>query len=207
MRNKHVLRILSLTLALMLACTVFVGCDFTGIEPILSLLPGFDQRAMTMNVTLDYGNIRPGLATPLLDSCDTAFLDKDQWSLDVFIPGDVYHVSYTGELMILETYPGQMVLQEGELVSVERTDAGIVPALLKKQENRYVLQSLEDAIQIETDLPGYVILDEQGSYCELSDDLLGKTLYVTYEQGRVVYGQDDGIIVYALALYAYLPRK
>ena len=207
MKNKNVLRYLSLTLALMLACTVFVGCNFTGIEPILSLLPGFDQRATTMHVTLDYGQVRPGIATPLLEFCETSFLDKEQWGLDVFIPGDVYHISYTGELMMLESYPGQIVLQKGELVSVERTDAGIVPALLKKRENRYVLQCLEDLIQIETDLPGYVILDEQGAYCELSDDWLEKTLYVTYEQGRAIYGQDDSIIVYALALYAYLPRK
>lgn len=207
MKNKNVLRSLSLALALMLVCTVFVGCDFTGIEPILNLLPGFDQKATTMHVTLDMGQVRPGIATPLLDSCETAFLDKEQWGLDVFIPGDVYKVIYTGELMMLESYPGRIVLQEGQLVSVERTDAGIVPALLTKQGDRYVLQSLVDGMQIDTDLPQYVILDEQGVYCELSEYLLGKTLYITYQQSRVDSTEDGSTVVYALALYAYLPRK
>lgn len=156
----------------------------------------FSEQAM--HVTMDYGMFRSGLATPLINGCTTEFLDKFIWNLDVFVPGDVYHLTYMGEIMVQESYPGTVILPEGGLLDVTRVDAGILCLVYddgwKPVENGYKLSG---------ELCEYVVLDEQGSFCALAEYDTTKTLYVTYYLHQL---QPDKTVT-PLAAYAYAPRE
>lgn len=178
---------LVLVLVLLVCCTaLFSGC----------------ANEQKMYVRLDYGFHRPGLATPLIDGCKTEFLDKDAWGLDVFLPGDVYVLTYHGEIMVLETYPGTVILPEGGLLDVTRIDAGILCLVYdggwKPAEDGYILSG---------ELCEYVVLDEQGNFCTLAEYDISKPLYVTYEQAKALQTENGSIAVTPLAAYAYLPRN
>ncbi len=202
MIKKRTYKYLIAVLAASLACLCFAGCELGGLlGDLLGADPSVEQYPSTqMRVSLDYGHFRPGLATPLLDSCTTDFLDTEAWDLDVFLPGDVYVITHSGELIAQESYPGRIVLQKGQLISVNRIDAGIV-----KIDPR-VNASLNAGISILGDLPQYVILDEQGSFCALADYNGDAVLYATFERGEAVRQADGTLGVYVLALYAYAPR-
>ena len=168
--------------------------------PILSTPPiDITQfSAQSMQVSMDYGMHRSGLATPLLNSCTTEFLDKDVWDLDVFVPGDVYHLTYMGEIMVQETYPGTVILPEGGLLDVTRVDAGI---LCLAYDDGW--KPVENGYKISGELCEYVILDEQGSFCSLADYDTTKMLYVTYYRDLL----QPGKAITPLAAYAYAPRE
>lgn len=204
MKKNRWIKVLSLSLAAVLSCAFFTGCDFVGIEPLLGLLPGMDRHQTPMRVTMDYGNYRgSGYATPLLESCETDFLDKQQWGLDEFVPGDVYYVTYTGEMMFLESYPGRVVLKDGAVVSVERKNAGILAVSFDEQQ---VLQSLEDDFVLDAQLPEYVILNRDGDFCKTEHCFYGGTLYATYEKAKAEQTEDGKMLITVLAIYAYMPR-
>ncbi len=168
--------------------------------PILSTPPMdiVQFSAQSMQVSMDYGMHRSGLATPLLNSCTTEFLDKDVWDLDVFVPGDIYHLTYMGELMVQETYPGTVILPEGGFLDVTRVDAGI---LCLEYDGGW--KPVENGYQISGELCEYVILDEQGSFCSLADYDTTKALYVTYYRNLL----QPGKAITPLAAYAYAPRE
>lgn len=199
MMNKTTLKLFALACAVCLACTCFAGCDlsnlFGGLDPVTQ------HPTAQLHVTHDYGMVRPGMATPLLDYCTVDFLDTGKWDLDVFLPGDVYVVTYTGELLVQESYPGTMVLQRGEILSVNRIDAGIT-----KLEYG-TLRALDAGVSISGELPQYVVLDEQGAYCALSEYQGGAVLYATYERDEAVRQADGTLSVTPLALYAFEPRS
>ncbi len=168
--------------------------------PILSTppidIPQFS--AQSMQVSMDYGMHRSGLATPLLNSCTTEFLDKDVWDLDVFVPGDVYYLTYMGVIMVQETYPGTVILPEGGLLDVTRVDAGI---LCLAYDDGW--KPVENGYKISGELCEYVILDEQGSFCSLADYDTTKMLYVTYYRDLL----QPRKAITPLAAYAYEPRE
>lgn len=173
--------------------------------PILSTPPiDITQfSAQSMQVSMDYGMHRSGLATPLLNSCTTEFLDKDVWDLDVFVPGDVYHLTYMGVIMVQETYPGTVILPEGGLLDVSRVDAGIVR--LEYRDGQW--QGAEQELFFKQEMCEYVILDEQGNYCALAEYDTAKPLYVTYSIGQSLYDPVTDVMSLApLAAYAYAPR-
>ncbi len=202
MIKKRTYKLLTAFVAAVLACFCFVSCDVGGLlGDLLGSTPSVEQYPSTqMRVTVDYGFIRQGQATPLLGSCTTDFLDAETWNLDVFLPGDVYVVTHTGELTVQESYPGTLVLQKGQLISVNRIDAGIVKI------DPVTKASLNAGVSIVGDIVQYVILDEQGSFCELADYDGQAPLYVTYERSEAVRQADGTLGVYPLALYAYAPR-
>ena len=203
MRKNSWIKMLSFSLTVIMLCAFFAGCDFVGIDPLLKLIPGFDRHQTPMRVTMDYGNFRSGYATPLLEFCETDFLDKQQWGLDEFVPGDVYYVSYTGEMMFLESYPGRVVLQDGAVVAVEREDAGILAVSF---DNQQVLQSLEDDFVLAKQLPEYVILNREGDFCRTEHCFYGGTIYATYEKAKAEQTEDGKMLITVLAIYAYMPR-
>ncbi len=178
---------LFLVLALLVCCiALFSGC----------------ANEQKMRVSLDYGFHRPGLATPLIDGCKTEFLDKETWNLDVFLPGDVYVLTYHGEIMVQETYPGTVILPKGGLLDVTRIDAGILCLVYdggwKPAEDGYILEG---------ELCEYVVLDAEGNFCALTEYDTSKPLYVTYEQAKAQQDQQGSKTVTPLAAYAYLPRN
>ena len=202
MTKKRIYKYLIAVLAASLACLCFAGCELGGLlGDLLGAKPSVEQYPSTqMRVSIDYGFTRQGLATPLLGSCTTDFLDTKQWNLDVFLPGDVYVITHSGELIIEESYPGKVVLQKGQLISVNRIDAGIV----KIQSDTKA--SLNAGVSIVGQLPQYVILNEQGAFCELSEYNGEAVLYATYERNEAVRQADGTLGIYPLALYAYAPR-
>lgn len=204
MQGNKMIRSLSVMLIVIVCCISLTSCDFVGIDPLLTLIFDSGKNETSMRVDIDYGNYRLDLATPLLDFCETDFLDKQQWGLDVFVPGDVYRITYTGDMMVQESYPGRLVLQDGQLIDVTREDAGIVAVKVTSQRS---VQSLEDGTEVYADdLPMYVILDEQGKYCELGACAKGQILYATYERAVAEASEDGTMVAYVLALYAYQPR-
>ena len=203
MKTTMINKSIALLTAVLALCLCLVGCDLRGLfgEMFGGLSPVEQHPVTQMYVTLDYGNFRPDTATPLINHCTTEFLDKERWDLDVFLPGDVYVITHSGELVIMESYPGQIALQRGELISVNRIDAGIV-----KLESTN-MTSLNAGVKVTGDLPEYVVLDEQGSFCPLSEyQSESGVLYATYQRDAAIRDADGVLCVDALALYAFAPR-
>ena len=196
-----------LSMVLLVACfALLTSCA----NELLDLLPSNTTNIQSnlnesrMQVKIDYGFIREGKATSLLDSCTTDFLEKDAWELDEFLPGDIYVLTYQGEMMVLETYPGTLVLPEGGLLDVTRIDAGVL--CLAYRDDKW--QGAEQDVIFTQDICEYVVLDQEGNFCTLAEYDTTKPLYVSYSVGQIRYDTSKGtLIITPLAAYAYAPRE
>ena len=74
-----------------------------------NLKPSNKEETTTgyFKVTYDYGEIKEGEITILIDSC-LPFFDFSEFGIDMVYPGDQLIIEYTGTPLIEESYPGRM---------------------------------------------------------------------------------------------------
>ena len=115
---------------------------------------------------------------------------------DNIVAGDTITITHTGDITILESYPGQMCLYDGEVFFYSLSHADIVPIskenLTEEMLNEYGLQN------------NYVILDRTGKYTTL-DKYTGETVYLVEDQQRVRPRTEDTPF-YVACMLAYDPR-
>ncbi len=160
----------------------------------------------TVTAGYDYGMHHPGLATMLYDS-STLFFTLPE-GFDPPVAGDEFTVTYTGELIVLTTYPSTVMFKDGAIVSVSAQKAEMRRVTYYPPSNgspeRFVQENdngTEEELRI-LSRPDYYITSGKGDYKSLSDAGYGITLFLTYSpiDGRT----DEGITV--SGLYAWNPR-
>ena len=102
--------------------------------------PIIEEAEFTVNY--DYGqhiqtSDGQGLATILLNGCSLFF---DPYDYDIEMPllaGDVLTVYYTGEMLIQETYPATVVIQNGSIENVEKSKKATLVSLETRNGELY----------------------------------------------------------------------
>lgn len=133
----------------------------------------------TVTAGYDYGMHRPGLAT-VLYSYSTLFFNLPE-GYDPPVAGDEFTVTYTGQLLIQESYPSTVVITGGEITGVTAEPALIRQVRYNAKEKTVTLldEKGEDrVIEGGISFPEYYIMDSEGHYAELS----------TLTEDTVLYG-------------------
>ena len=165
--------------------------------------PSEQEQTYTVTANYDYGMHRPGLAT-MLYSYSTLFFTLPE-GYDPVVAGDEFTVTYTGQLLIQESYPSTVVITGGEIVKVIAKPAVIQAVRYNAATKTLTLldENGEDA-GFEGGLahPDYYITDGEGHYAELSSLTEDTVLY-----GSISYTDrmnDDGVVF--SGLYLQNPR-
>ncbi len=108
-----------LCLATALSLLFSVGCGRVFIPP-LPPSDSNDVKTATFTVKYDYGMHIEGRVTTLLDG-SLVFFKAEDYGVAPLLAGEEVTVTYTGELLILESYPGVVRFEGGELKNVEKT--------------------------------------------------------------------------------------
>lgn len=131
----------------------------------------FDNTPAIYTVTAryDYGMHRPGLATMLYDSSTLFFALPE--GFDPPVAGDEFTITYTGQLLIQESYPSTVVITDGKIIGVTAEPAVIQKVRYNvKEKNLTLLDENGDDVKIEGGIsfPQYYIIGDAGKYAELS---------------------------------------
>jgi len=181
-------------LSLLTACTLLFT---SSCALITDFVAKYTQQTTTFTVTYDYGFHIEGKVETLLDG-NTVFFNPAEYGFAPLLAGDKITVTYTGEMLMQETYPGTVVIN-GELKNIKKESAPIAQYVYKNS-GWYVCNGEEETL-IEPEFPEYVLAEDMSFY-PLTDVAEGTTLYATYktdEKGTQHYQS-------AYALYDYNPR-
>ncbi|MBQ7324946.1 MAG: hypothetical protein IJW98_04315 [Clostridia bacterium] len=166
-------KLLSLVLSLLciVSCT---GCVARMLDVGGTTLPDPSKQQpggglYTVTAGYDYGMHRPGLAT-MLYSSSTLFFDLPE-GYDPPVAGDEFAITYTGELLIQESYPSTVVITGGKVIGVTAE-----PAIIRqvryhvKDKSLTLLDENGEEVKIEGGIsfPEYYIIGDEGKYAELS---------------------------------------
>lgn len=167
--------------------------------------PSEQEQTYTVTANYDYGMHRPGLAT-ILYSYSTLFFTLPE-GYDPVVAGDEFTVTYTGQLLIQESYPSSVVITDGEITKVTAE-----PAVIRKVRYNVTDQSLTlldengEAVTLETgsiQFPEYYLIGIAGDYAELSSLTEDTILYGSISPTEQ---KSDGGITFS-GLYKWNPRK
>ena len=75
------------------------------------------KKEVVFEVTADYGNIKEGEVTYLLDDC-IPFFNSEEYGFDLVL-GMKISVTYTGELIKQETYPSKVETSKLKILNVD----------------------------------------------------------------------------------------
>lgn len=181
------------------------ACDYLTDDgkPTGTGAPEEPTSTYTVTANFDYGMHRPGLAT-MLYSSSTLFFDLPV-GYDPVIAGDEFTVTYTGQLLIQESYPSTVVIPDGKIISVTakpaeirtvRYNAADKTLAFLDEGNGYVSPP-EGTVEF----PQYYLANTSGQYAELSklteDTVLYGSISPTDQKN------EDKIIFSALYQYNY----
>lgn len=195
-------KLLSIALAMLTAASL-LACADLGEPAGPGDAPTGKEQTYTVTANYDYGMHRPNRATMLYNS-STLFFPLPE-GYDPPVAGDEFAITYTGELLIQESYPSTVVITDGKITGVTAE-----PALIRQVRYNAANKSLtlldengEDrVIEGGISFPEYYIIDVEGHYAELSSLTEDTILY-----GSISYTDrmEDGGITFS-ALYAENPR-
>jgi hypothetical protein len=176
---------------LVFASLLLSSCSF-----ITGLLP---EEVAYFTADYDYGFNEEGKAKLLLSYCEL-FFDPDDYGMTPFVAGDTVKVTFRGEILIQESYPGRVVTKNAEISSIEKTDANTSRATVIRGEDGINLILTSD-----TPIPRLVIairsenlISSDMTFRPLTAEDEGLEVFVSFEAG-------DGVIT-VFAIYDYLPR-
>ena len=155
------------------------------------------QQTTTFTVGYDYGFHMEDKAVALLDG-NKVFFNPSDYGVETLLAGDKVTVTYVGEMLMQETYPGTIIIH-GDLKNLSIELAPIAQYTYQNGD-WYVCQG-ENKTRLEVSLPEYVSSEDMSFYAsaELQD---GATVYGTCktdEKGKTYYES-----IYAV--YDYKPR-
>ncbi|MBQ8382411.1 MAG: hypothetical protein IJX47_04305 [Clostridia bacterium] len=167
--------------------------------------PAPKEQTYTVTARYDYGMHRPNLATMLYDS-STLFFTLPE-GFDPPVAGDEFTVTYTGQLLIQESYPSTVVIQGGKITSVSAEPAVIRTVRYNaKDKSLTLLDENGEEISLATgsiQFPEYYLIGTAGEFAEVSTLTEDTILY-----GSVSYTDrmSDGGVVFS-GLYLANPRE
>lgn len=137
-------------------------------------------------VSYDYGMFNSGKLTTLLNGCEM-FFDPQKYSLGTIYAGETLTVEYTGDMYCLESYPGQVVINNGKIISVTKSRAKIVNGFVCTEQGITLNGKL-----ISGYLPEYAVTKDF-SFVKISELSVGTTLYgavISQNEERLYYGEN-----------------
>ncbi len=169
---------------------------------------GWDDRqdqsgVYTVTAGYDYGMHRTDLATILYDMSTLFFALPD--GFDPPVAGDTFAITYSGRLLVMDTYPSMVQIEGGKVEAVAGTPAVIFAVKYYPAEG----DSPARLVTVDADgseyedargYPEYYIADVEGHFAPLSDLTEPTALYASVPANT---DTDGGAIA---GLYAYAPR-
>ncbi|MBQ8287860.1 MAG: hypothetical protein IJX76_03715 [Clostridia bacterium] len=158
----------------------------------------------TVTARYDYGMHRPGLATMLYDSSTLFFALPE--GFDPPVAGDEFTVTYTGQLLIQETYPSTVVITGGEIIGVTAVPAVIQAVRYNVKDKSLTLLEPDGTDMViggAIDFPDYYITDGEGHFAELAELTEDTVLYGSIAYTDRMY--NGGAVTFS-GLYAVNPR-
>ena len=180
-----------ITLLLMITALTLTSCsELTGL---------LTEHTAEFVADYDYGFHNEGKAELLLSSCKV-FFDPDEYEMTPFVAGDTVKVTYRGEMLVQESYPGTVVTKGAKISSIEKTDAKISPATVIRGEEgiNLILLSSEPLPRLGIAIRSENLIFEDMTFRPLTADDEGLEVLVSYEA-------KDGVIT-VFAIYDHLPR-
>lgn len=116
----------------------------------------------------DYGYHRTGLAT-VLYNYSTLFFTLPE-GVDPPVAGDEFTITYTGQMITLESYPSTVMFEDGAITSVSAEPAVIYRVrYIVKDKRLTVLDENGETMAIDfISYPQYYIIDGEGHFAEWS---------------------------------------
>ena len=160
-----------------------------------SFIPNlFPEEVAYFTADYDYGFHNEGKAELLLSSCKV-FFDPDEYEMTPFVAGDTVRVTYRGEMLIQESYPGTVVTRGAKISSIEKTDAKVIRG---EEGINLILLSSEPLPRLGIAIRSENLISEDMTFRTLTAEDEGLEVFVSYEA-------KDGMIT-VFAIYDYLPR-
>ena len=140
----------------------FTGCELAGISSIEEK----KLQEWRLTATYDYGMHIKDKATILLDY-NRVFFNLKDYNIDKLVAGDEVIIKYSGDIYVQEMYPGNVVLTDAIIHSIEINKAEIIEFTLTEDklvasdskydnylvpEHRYVVNE-DDSFQVYDELP------------------------------------------------------
>lgn len=170
----------------------------TACESVVTVLTKYQVKECVVNTHYDYVFHQEERAVLLYNSC-TEFFPLSE-GMAYAIAGDVFTLVYTGEMMTLTSYPGSVMIEDGEIKSVKVEKAKILQVIYRR-DGWYT--SSGEAVSI-LEAPEYVIENPKtGAFLPLTDMEEGMLLYASYSP---VDGYDTENGYRIAALFTVNPR-
>ncbi len=151
-----------------------------------------DIQTITQTVTVDYGTHISDYATTLL--AWALIPNEIEEKLDTpLIAGDEVTISFTGDWMVLETYPGRIVMDNIEIHGVEVAHLPIVECEIQNTENEGNTLAPTNPETVFSSLQTTNVIHENASFQTLDSLPIGTKVYAVDKDGD------------ALAFYSYNP--
>ena len=175
---------------------IFAALTLSSCSELTGLLT---EQKSDFVVDYDYGFHNEGRAELLLSSCKI-FFDPDEYGMTPFVAGDKVTVTYRGEMLIQESYPGTVVTKGAKISSIEKTDAKTSKAMVIRGEEgiNLILLSDEPLPRLGIAIKSQNLISEDMTFRPLTAKDEGLEVFVSYEA-------KDGVIT-VFAIYDYLPR-
>ena len=157
----------------------------------------------TVTAGYDYGFHKQGLAT-MLYNYSTLFFTLPE-GFDPPVAGDEFTITYTGQMITLESYPSTVMFEDGAITSVSAEPAVIRKVRYNAEDKSLtLLDEKGEDVEIVGGItfPDYYIIDNEGHFAELASLTEDTVLY-----GSISYTDrmSDGGITFS-GLYLENPR-
>ena len=176
-------KILLTAILILLCISCICGCAYVTLDHVNAGGTGGNsdgnkpdnKQVYTVTAGYDYGFHMPGKAVMLYSSSTLFFtIPQDHGAV---LAGDSFNISYSGELLVQESYPSTVVIHEGEISQVSSVKATVITVkYFPASENgsAYAVRVVDGAESSErvSNLASleYVITDiEKGSYVSLDE--------------------------------------
>ncbi len=171
---------------------------------VISLIGCTKSETLDINegyfqVQCDYGRIKPGEITILIDNC-WPFLEFSDYGIYHIYPGDKLYIEYQGNPLIAESYPGQMF---GIKVQNVKLDNRIVKKVSESEIERNN-NGLIEKIHNNPNEIKYIILDKELNYIALNQ-YQDEPIYAIYNN-KIVDGYESQELV-PICFLAFDPNE
>lgn len=138
-----------------------------------------DTQTFTATAEYGYAVGSSGKAELFYGGC-TLFFDLPDGEKTV--AGDVFLVEYTGMMYVLQSYPGQVRIQDGEIIRVTKKNAEIIKLFYTPSDGTFTAETDGTKQKITVyDSPDFYIADaDTGAYFALSSLTEERALYGAY---------------------------
>ncbi len=138
-----------------------------------------DTQTFTATAEYGYAVGTSGKAELIYGGCTPFFELPDD---EKVIAGDVFLVEYTGMMYVLQSYPGQVRIQDGKIVGVTKKKAEIIQLFYTPSDGSFTTEADGEKQEIAVyDSPDFYIADaDTGAYFALGSLSAETVLYGAY---------------------------